>query len=563
MKLSLALSTVIIGNAVCGTIANGVQETVDPFLTNEDDRGHVSIERSLQFEMFDLNYTLGKHACLFNFTGPLVSVDEIVCTQELDAPDSATVTATLSGGNCTNMLLSPPGFLSATASRPSNSSAVSLIQFSTIPVPALQGDVSLTEFCLMTILKEDGFDMFYMKTPISVEFEYDGTFEIVVDTSFTDTVVEAVANAIDFSPVSYMCNPDFTATDALLPLGGVLYVCIVPNPDYKDIKVDRATSFDVIQHLPGPAPAPAPVSAQTPAPVDQGSSPVQAPNSNSIPQLFFQTTSGTCSSNGYKNIYSSSDCVEAVEGIGSSFVSTYYDQDTTIVDGCSLEDGDLYINSDGTCEVSVASTASCECSNLNPCFCQKDCVVCSNIAPPRGINGGIADGEDCYTAPQNVFQRRCKNNSRWKENLFCMLSCFNEGYSYAGVVCCDAPVPNVVTAKLITDGIPNPTTIVVTGAAAAAVEETPVGTVTLSQISRGIIIGTRMPSTFFDSPAQVFGSGEVQLASVDRRLRSKIEFSRNLQGTNDSSGFGLEIGLMTRKINSGNALASTFFDMNR
>jgi len=223
-------------------------------------------------------------------------------------------------------------------------------------------------------------------------------------------------------------------------------------------------------------------------------------------------------------------------------------------------DDDNPDNSTSGDDASSAPIVSCECSLLNPCFCQRDCVVCDNVAPPRGINNGMADGDDCYTAPPLVFERRCKNNDRWKQNQFCMLTCFNSGNSYLGVVCCNAPLPNLNMASLIKDGNPNPTTIVVTG----AVDEAPNESISRSQVQRGIIIGTRMPAKFFDFPAQVSGSGEVTFASADRRLRSKIDFSRNLQeAANGSSGFGLKIGLIPKKINSGNALASTFFDMNR
>jgi len=528
MKLSLALSTVIIGNTVCGTIANGLRETVDPFLTNEDDCGHVSIERSLQFEVFEKNYTLGRHDCLFNFTGPLVSVDEIVCTQELDAPNSATVTATLSGGNCTNMLLSPPDFLSATASRPSDASAVSLIQFSTIPVPAVQGDVSLTEFCLTTILKEDGFEMFYIKAPISVEFQYDGTFKIVVDTSLTDTIVEAVENAINFTPVAYRCNPDFTTTDAPLPLGGVLYVCIVPNPEYQDVKIDQATSFDVIQ----------PVLAVT---SDLGSSPVQAPNSNPTLQVYYKITSGTCSSNGYMNIFGTSNCVEAIEGLGSSYV-TQYNGITSIVDGCSLKDGDMYINSGSTCLAQARDPQRCgpnyggDICSLNKCcskhnWCgQKSRGWCGRGCQPEY---GFCDNVESSATPVS-----CKCSQ--------LNPCFCKRH--------------LIIANLIKDGNPNPTTVVVPG----VVDEAPSETVSLSQVQRGIIIGTRMPSRFFDNPTEVTGSGEVTFASADRRLHSKINFSRNLQeASNDSAKFGLQIGLTRREINSGTTLTSAFFDMTR
>jgi len=155
-------------------------------------------------------------------------------------------------------------------------------------------------------------------------------------------------------------------------------------------------------------------------------------------------------------------------------------------------DDDNPDNSTSGDDASSAPIVSCECSLLNPCFCQRDCVVCDNVAPPRGINNGMADGDDCYTAPPLVFERRCKNNDRWKQNQFCMLTCFNSGNSYLGVVCCNAPLPNLNMASLIKDGNPNPTTIVVTG----AVDEAPNESISRSQVQRGIIIGTRMPSRF-------------------------------------------------------------------
>jgi len=522
MKLSLSLLITLMGNT-----AQSFQGIDGSFLVEEREFDRTPHELSLQFEDI-AEYKLGNATCKFNFT-ELISSDEVVCTQDLEAPSTSTVTGRLYGGNCTIMTLNPPDILNVTVSKPTNTSTVSVIQFSTIPVAEVQGDISLIEFCLKTIVKEDDFEMYYVKTPIAIEFQYDGNFRIVTGASQSEIQSQA-SSSTTFTPIAYTCNPDFTPKNSSIAIGDILYVCIIPSPDYKDVKIDRVNYFDLFQSSIPPG---------------------QAPNSNPTP--FIELTSGTCFSGGYTTIDDESKCVEAMEAFGKTTGGYGIQTTNNAVEGCSYTpddetsssfDVDLFLNS-GTC-----NTNACECSESQPCLCQKNCIWCDNRATDWIKNND--KGELCRTAV--ILQRtKCNMSNFWITNKWCQLSCYSAGNGYEGDICCNAYIPDTV-ALLITDFIPNPTTIVVQGSVNVAPSET----ITKSQVERGLIIGTRMSADFFETTTEVKGIGEITFASARRHLSSKLVFSRNLQ---EASAFNVKIDLQPGRVNS-NSVLNKYPEMN-
>jgi len=213
----------------------------------EHDIGY-SPQRSLQIPDF-VNYTLGYANCVFNFTD-IKSADEVVCTQDIDAPPESEIIGELTGGNCTDMTISAPDILNVTSSKSSDIRAVSVIQFSEFPVPEVQGDTSvLIEFCLTTTVGTGGVATFgdhrmhYIKTPISVEFQYDGSVSIT--TAVRNTALgEYEELNINFQPAeAFVCNPDFTPNNSILEIGDILYVCAKPEGDQLTTVLDDVNFF--------------------------------------------------------------------------------------------------------------------------------------------------------------------------------------------------------------------------------------------------------------------------------------------------------------------------------
>mmetsp|Transcript_9154 Transcript_9154/g.18730 ORF Transcript_9154/g.18730 Transcript_9154/m.18730 type:complete len:266 (+) Transcript_9154:162-959(+) len=159
-------------------------------------------ERLLQFESLEAlnaeNFNLTDSDCVFNFTDLLS--DEVTCIGNITAPNTAavTVSSVLTGGNCTDMSIAPPDILSSNITR-DNDKVISTVQFARIPVPLVQGDISLTEFCLTTNILYEGIDMLNQKKPISVEFQYDGSFEITAGVAQNVAIGEKVEDKTIFT----------------------------------------------------------------------------------------------------------------------------------------------------------------------------------------------------------------------------------------------------------------------------------------------------------------------------------------------------------------------------
>merc|ERR1711957_911057 len=127
-------------------------------------------ERLLQFEALEAlnaeNFKLTDSECVFNFTDLLS--DEVTCIGNITAPTvGVTVSSVLTGGNCTDLNIAPPGILTSAITR-DNDKVISTVQFALIPVPEVQGEISLTEFCLTTNILYQGIDMLNQKNRLQL-----------------------------------------------------------------------------------------------------------------------------------------------------------------------------------------------------------------------------------------------------------------------------------------------------------------------------------------------------------------------------------------------------------
>jgi len=202
-------------------------------------------ERLLQFEALEAlnaeNFNLTDSECVFNFTDLLS--DEVTCIGNITAPTAGvTVSSVLTGGNCTDLTIAPPDILTSNITR-DNDKVISTVQFSLIPVPLVQGDISLTEFCLTTNILYKGIDMLNQKKPITVEFQYDGSFEITAGVAQNDAIGEKVEDKTIFTANAFVCNPDFTPSSKLLSIGSILYVCVRPAEDQITTKIKLVDFF--------------------------------------------------------------------------------------------------------------------------------------------------------------------------------------------------------------------------------------------------------------------------------------------------------------------------------
>merc|ERR1712183_617004 len=62
----------------------------------------------------------------------------------------------------------------------------------------------------------------------------------------------------------------------------------------------------------------------------------------------------------------------------------------------------------------------------------RSCEVCDNSEPEWMVN----NGKDCASFP-DVMKKNCNKNSKWIEEKFCRLTCYNSGNGYKGDVCCN------------------------------------------------------------------------------------------------------------------------------
>jgi len=204
-------------------------------------------ERLLQFEALEAlnaeNFNLTDSECVFNFTDLLS--DEVTCIGNITAPTvGVTVSSVLTGGNCTDLNIAPPGILTSAITR-DNDKVISTVQFALIPVPEVQGEISLTEFCLTTNILYQGIDMLNQKKPITVEFQYDGSFEITAGVAQNDAIGEKVEDKTIFTANAFVCNPDFTPSSKLLTIGSILYVCVRPAEDQLTTMIRSVKFFDL------------------------------------------------------------------------------------------------------------------------------------------------------------------------------------------------------------------------------------------------------------------------------------------------------------------------------
>ena len=142
-----------------------------------------------------------------------------------------------------------------------NDKVISTVQFSEIPVPTNQGDVSTTKFCLKTSILYKGIGMFLQKKPITVEFQYDGSFTITVEVAENLVIGDKVEDKTVFTANAFLCDPNFTPSSKILTIGSILYVCVRPAEDqlttmissvkYFDLsKVDETPYFEVVEQDP-------------------------------------------------------------------------------------------------------------------------------------------------------------------------------------------------------------------------------------------------------------------------------------------------------------------------
>jgi len=188
------------------------------------------------------NFNLTDSTCVFNFTDLLS--DEVTCIANITAPtDDVTITSGLSGGNCTNMTIATPDILTFDAPTRANGKVTSTVQFTSIPVPAVQGDISKTDFCLKTSIKYKDIDMLHQKKPISVEFQYDGSFTITAGVAQNDAIGEKVEDKTIFTANAFVCKPDFTPSSEILTIGSILYVCVRPAEDQLTTMISSVKFF--------------------------------------------------------------------------------------------------------------------------------------------------------------------------------------------------------------------------------------------------------------------------------------------------------------------------------
>jgi len=421
--LSLVLSVVLIENLTA--------YSDDPSQA-EDSLGQPRDERSLQFEEFeafeDLVYSFGDVNCIFSGFGNASAVDEIACTYVIEAPSSSEVsTSVTAGSDCINTL-SPPDYLSASASKVSDTAVVSSIQFGTgwvIPVPAIPGEVALFEMCLKTILEDFDLEMNFVRTPISLGFKYDGSFSVSVGITDADLVGPGFGSNSTFAPVAYRCNPDFTDNNDLLELGDIFCTCIVPDENFEDVKIGEALTYDLTQD---PAAAPIePTPGQAPAPV---LAPALAPTSSPvvIPDMYYQISSGTCSSEGYRSIYRRNECIGAMESFNKTMgegriITDTADASTVVtVDGCSFANDsqgssnvNLFLFPSGTCDVPSRKLVF----NVDPPTC---CPPGANLMPYDSCTKyyqciyGSMTADGIQTCPPGTLFDTTTSNCNWIYN---------------------------------------------------------------------------------------------------------------------------------------------------
>jgi len=86
------------------------------------------------------------------------------------------------------------------------------------------------------------------------------------------------------------------------------------------------------------------------------------------------------------------------------------------------------------------SLSPTETTSASPTSAEKPCSICDD----RETDKMIKKGQDCASSA-GVLDKRCNNNSKWRSNKWCQLSCNNSGNGYDGDVCCNDAPPTPAT----------------------------------------------------------------------------------------------------------------------
>lgn len=212
--------------------------------------GGAVLPRLLQLDLPPA-FTLGMPNCTFDFTD-LTEKEDIECIQDYDAPEDAIFDGYLLRGNCTDMTTGPPADILWTTEKINATKVVTKIQFNA----KFEG---VTKVCLLTrVVTRDDIEMYYVKTPIEVTLEYDGTFSITAGVEATDIEDKEEAKVV-FTANAFICNPDFTIFAGTFTISSILYVCVRPNENQlttviQDVNYfylhqagDKLTKFDAVR----------------------------------------------------------------------------------------------------------------------------------------------------------------------------------------------------------------------------------------------------------------------------------------------------------------------------
>jgi len=166
-------------------------------------------------------------------------------------------------------------------------------------------------------------------------------------------------------------------------------------------------------------------SCPTDAPVQSPSTnaPVQSPLSYAPTEAPVQspTYNPICSSGYYGLTLATEECTHYNHCVDGSIVG----------ESIPCPSGTLFNAAAKYCD--WESNVSCDSENnpipsLTPT--STPCTDCNDQETPYMIN----KGKNCTTANLN---NKCKQNSNWIANKYCMLSCYNSGNGYDGIVCCN------------------------------------------------------------------------------------------------------------------------------
>jgi len=213
--------------------------------------GGAGLPRLLQFLPAPPAYTLGTPNCTFDFTD-LTEKEDIECIQDYEAPEDAILDGNLIRGNCTDMSTGPPEDIEWTTEKIDTTKVVTKIQFNA----KFEG---VTKLCLLTrVVTRDDIEMYYVKTPIEVTLEYDGSFSITAGVEATD-IEDKAEDKVLFTANAFICNPDFTIFAGTFTISSILYVCVQPNEKQlttviQDVNYfylhqagDKLTKFDAVR----------------------------------------------------------------------------------------------------------------------------------------------------------------------------------------------------------------------------------------------------------------------------------------------------------------------------